>query len=50
MGFLTDYFVILFYQMALHVAAEGGKLDVVEYLVGKCPNLNIKNQFEVSVL
>ena len=34
----------------LHVAAEGGKLDVVEYLVGKCPNLNIKNQFEVSVL
>jgi len=44
-------FVISFYQMTLlHVAAEGGKLNIVEYLVGKWANVNTKNQFGVSVL
>lgn len=45
----TECLFISFCEMTLlHVAAEEGHLDIVEYLVGKGANKNIKNLFKVS--
>ena len=33
----------------LHMAAEGGHLNIVEYLVGKGANKNVENLSKVSI-
>ena len=42
------YFSLLYQRTPLHMAAEGGHIDTVKYLVDKKANINTKDTDEVS--